>query len=160
MRSTVALFVGGQLAFLATLAPCAAVAQNQPMLHVRPGQTVAEHLDAWRAPCADFVLTENENAENYLTCMLDQNQAVTANVNAEGIVWWSRFWGAGGLDRGAFVDRLRDELALEGEAEPCANYDDPAECWQVGPVEVTVPLAQQVGQWAVMVEDPGLMPRD
>lgn len=160
MRSLMALFVGGQLAFLAILAPGAAVAQNQPLLHVRPGQTVAENIDAWRAPCADFVLTEHENAKNNLTCVLDRNQAVTANVNAEGIVWWSRFWGAGTLDRDAFVARLREELGLQGDGVPCVDYDYPAECWTVGPVEVKVLLELQIGQWAVMAEDPGLMPPD
>lgn len=159
MRTYAALFVGG-LAVLGTLVAGDALAEDQVLLHVRPGQTAAEHIGSWRAPCADFVLTENEDAENYLTCVIDRNEAVTANVNAEGVVWWSRFWGAGGLDRGTFVARLREELGIEGDAVPCVYFDEPAECWTVGRVEVTVPHAQQSGQWAVMAEDPGLMPPD
>jgi hypothetical protein len=142
------------LAASALSLPSAGLAET--MFHVRPGQTVAAHLDIWQQPCTDFVLTTEPGVENYLTCQLGPNQAATANISPDGVAWWARFWGAEELERPEFMARAAEALALVGAPEACDYYGNAAECWTVGTLQVMIPLERSGGQWAAIMEDPTL----
>lgn len=122
-------------------------------LLARPGMVAADHLESWNSRCQQFVLTENEGEENYLTCILEQGAAVTANVTPDGLVWWSRFWGAGHLSRADFVTHFANELGLEGAPVECRYFDDAAQCWNVGSAVVTIPEDREGDGWAVTMEE-------
>lgn len=145
-------------ATVAMILPSVAVADT--MLHVLPGQTVTEHLGLWRQPCTDFTLTLEEGVENSLSCSLGPNQAVTATISPDGTARWARFWGAGGFERPGFVARVRDELGLVGEAHACRDFENPAECWMVGTMQVMIPMPQLAGQWTVILQDTTIYQQD
>ena len=148
----------GPAAALLALLAGAAGAEEPALLHVLPGQSAGADQAGWRAPCETFVLTAEVGRENYLGCERGDGAVTTANLTAEGVVWWVRFWGAGGLDRDALVARLRAELGVQGGGVTCLEEGEAAECWPLGAATLRVPLAQLSGQWTVVAEDPALRP--
>lgn len=130
-----------------------AAGASEPWLVARPGMAVADHEAAWRDHCREFILSDDAGEENYLTCHPDPDTVVTANIAPDGVVWWSRFWGAGHLERPAFVAHFAAELGLPGAPSDCTSYRDAAECWEVGSTLVMIPVPPQGGRWTITMED-------
>lgn len=151
--------IAGTFAVLFSSVPAVFAQSTDPALWliVRPGMAVEDHITAWRERCDEFILSDDEGEENYLTCHMADGNVVTANIAPSGVAWWSRFWGAGNLPRAAFVAHFTTELGLSGDPSECHYFRDPAQCWNVGANLVTIPQTSQGDRWTLTMEDESIL---
>lgn len=121
---------------------------------VLPGMDVGARWADWERLCArQLVLTDYEDEENYLTCILSDGDAATGNVSPGGIVWWAGYQDASGQPFEGFLERVMAELGLDAPGAECTIFDDPALCWSVGTLDVVLDTEPRADRWIVSMED-------